>query len=241
MKIIKVLPFFLFIFSISAENILFIGNSYTEEIKSTITELFTKQHAGAKLEFIHPTGKNLLFHTDNVNTMKKISNGDWDKIILQEDSALSADPQKNEDFHKAVALFSKFVISLKKQPKIYLLMPSALRDGDKKNPKTFPDYETMQELIAENYTKASYANKAPVIPVGLAFKELKKRYPDFFKNLYKEDGSLPSNIGSYLAACVIYGSVVNGAPVMSIKWFGDLDPENAIEIRLIAKKIIDQN
>ena len=241
MKLLKLLPLFILVSTVSAENILFIGNGYTEEIKSTLTTLFTKQSAGAKVEFIHPAGKNLLFHTDNVNTMKTINNGDWDKIVLQEDLVYSAHPEKVKDFQKAAAEFTKFFRSLKKQPKIYYLVASANRDGVKKFPNVLSDYSTMQDLIVENCSKVASANKASIVPVGQSFKELKKKYPDFFTNLYKEDGSLPSNVGSYLAACVIYGTIINGAPVMSIKWFADLDPENAIEIRIIAKKIIDQH
>ncbi|MCM8528201.1 MAG: hypothetical protein NE327_16885, partial [Lentisphaeraceae bacterium] len=85
MKLIKILPFFFFLFSLSAENILFIGGSYTEEIKSTLTQLLQKENTGTRVQFISPAGKDLKFHINNVNTMKVINNGDWDKIVLQED------------------------------------------------------------------------------------------------------------------------------------------------------------
>ena len=240
MKLLKILPFFLLLTSLSAENILFIGNSYTGGIKSTLSELFKKENTATKLEFINPGGKNLMFHVTNPKTMQVIKNGDWDKIILQDQSQTPALPNYNKIFHKATAEFTKLFKSLKKQPKVYYYMTWGRRDGDKKNAKVFPDYETMQELLTENYNKAATVNKATIVPVGLAFKEVFKKHPDFFNNLYAKDGSHPSKAGAYLAACVFYGTILDQAPIMSIKWNSSLEPENAVQLRIIAKKIIDQ-
>ncbi|MCM8527447.1 MAG: hypothetical protein NE327_13075, partial [Lentisphaeraceae bacterium] len=131
--------------------------------------------------------------------------------------------------------------SMKKIPKIYYMIPPAYSKGDKSDEKAFPDYTTMQDLITESCKKAATDNKASFIPIGLSFQALLKKYPDFFPNLYKEDGKTPSEVGSYMAACAVYGTIISGAPVVSIKWFGEVDPENAIEIRLIVKKVIDQH
>ena len=113
------------------------------------------------------------------------------------------------------------------------------RDGDKKNPKIFPDYETMQGLLTENYKKAARANGATIVPVGLGFKEFFKKDKDFFKSLYARDGSHPSKAGAYLAACIFYG-ILEESPVISIKWNSSLEPYEAVQIRMAAKKIIDQ-
>jgi hypothetical protein len=44
-----------------------------------------------------------------------------------------------------------------------------------------------------------------VAPVGLAWKLARERIPGV--SLYATDGSHPSRIGSYLAACVIYSTL----------------------------------
>lgn len=86
-KIIKALPFFLFIFtSFATENILFIGNSYTGQIRKTVTELFKQHKVDANLKFINPGGKNLKFHFENKDTLEIIKTGNWDRIILQDQS-----------------------------------------------------------------------------------------------------------------------------------------------------------
>ena len=241
MKLLKLLPIFFLVSSLSAENILFIGNSYTAGIKDAFTELLKRQNTAAKVVFISPAGKKLSDHINDVKTVNTIRTGDWDKIILQDQSQLPALPGHNKSFHEATAEFAKIFKALKKQPKVYYFLTWGRRDGDKKYANVFPDYETMQDLLTENYNKAAHANKATVVPVGLAFKEVLRKHPDFFKNLYASDGSNLSEEGAYLAACVFYGAILNEAPIISIKWNGDLDPSTAIELRLIAKKVIDQN
>ena len=239
MNIIKTLPFFLFLFSLSAENILFIGNSYTGGIKSTVTELFKQQGSNAKIEFINPGGKKLKDHINDVKTVNTIRTGDWDKIILQDQSQTPAIPNYNKIFHEATAEFNKLFKSLKKQPKVYYYLTWGRRDGDKKNSKIFPDFETMQDLLTENYKKAAHANGATIVPVGLGFKEVFKKDKEMFESLYARDGSHPSKAGAYLAACIFYGTILNEAPVISIKWNGDLEGYEAVQLRLAAKKIID--
>ena len=240
MKIFKILPLLLLISSLSAENILFIGNSYTGGIKGAVSELFKQQNSGAKIEYINPGGKNLMFHVKNPKTIEKIKTGDWDKIVLQDQSQTPALPGYNKIFHDATAEFTKLFKSLKKQPKVYYYMTWGRRDGDKKNEKHFPDFETMQDLLTENYKKAAQANGATIVPVGLAFKDIHAKDKDVFTSLYAKDGSHPSKAGAYLAACIFYGTILDQAPVISIKWNGGLEDHEAVQLRLTAKKIIDQ-
>jgi len=240
MKLLKLLPFFLLIFSLSAENVLFIGNSYTGGIKGTVADLLKNQKSSTKVEFISPGGKNLMFHVKNPKTVAKIKNGDWDKIVLQDQSQTPALPGYNKIFHEATAEFAKLFKTLKKKPKVYYYMTWGRRDGDKKNPKVFPDYETMQKLLTDNYKKAAQANGATIVPVGLGFKEFHKKDEEFFKSLYARDGSHPSKAGAYLAACMFYGVLFDEGPIISIKWNSSLDPADAAQIRMVAKKIVDQ-
>lgn len=238
MKLLKILPFFLLIFSLSAENILFIGNSYTGGIKKTVTELFKQQNSNSKIQYISPGGKNLMFHVKNPKTVDKIKNGNWDKIVLQDQSQTPALPGYNKVFHDATAEFTKLFKSLKKKPKVYYYMTWGRRDGDKKNARVFPDYESMQKLLTDNYKKAARANGATIVPVGLGFKEFFQKDKDFFKSLYTGDGSHPSKAGAYLAACMFFG-ILEESPVISIKWNSSLEPSDAVKIRMVAKKIID--
>ena len=68
----------------SPKRILFIGNSYTGQIRFEL-QSFVKAspHQSADLEFIHPGGKTLMFHADQAKTIKRIRDGNWDIVVLQ--------------------------------------------------------------------------------------------------------------------------------------------------------------
>ena len=121
MKLLKILPLLLLLTSLSAENILFIGNSYTGGIKSSVTELFKQQNSNAHIEYINPGGKNLMFHVKNPKTVEKIKNGNWDKIVLQDQSQTPAIPNYNKIFHEAAAEFAKLFKIIKKTTQSVLL------------------------------------------------------------------------------------------------------------------------
>ena len=59
--------------------ILFIGNSYTGQIRNTVKELIAASSlsASTEIEFITPGGKTLEFHLNNEKTTKRIAEGNW--------------------------------------------------------------------------------------------------------------------------------------------------------------------
>lgn len=235
MKLLKLLPFLLFLSSIAGEKILFIGNSYTGGIKGTVTQLFKEQKTDAKLEFINPGGKNLMFHFKNAKTIERIKKGDYDKIILQDQSQTPALPGYNKIFHDATAEFAKLFKSLKKKPTVYYYMTWGRRDGDKRNKNIFPDYPTMQKALTENYSKAAKKNGAIIVPAGLAYRELFKKDKELFRSLYAGDGSHTGKNGAYLISCVFYAVLFKKDPVKDIKWNSKLDAKTAAKLRQIAK------
>ena len=73
------------------KRILFIGNSYTAGIQSTLKSFVkASPHQGTHLEFITPGGKNLLFHADQKKTIERIRDGKWDIVVLQDQSQTPA-------------------------------------------------------------------------------------------------------------------------------------------------------
>ena len=75
---------------------------------------------------------------------------------------------------------------------------------------------------------------ALVIPVGLAFEEAYKRKPEL--KLHQDyDGSHPTLIGTYLAACTVVASVYGISPVgNSYDYFGKVDKETAAFLQQVA-------
>jgi hypothetical protein len=220
----------------AAEKILFIGNSYTGGIRKTVTELFKQEKADVEIHYINPGGKNLKYHVANKNTLEKIKSAEWDKIVLQDQSQTPALPDYNKIFHEAADEFTKLFNGMKKKPKVYFYMTWGRRDGDKKNIKLFPDFNTMQKALTENYSKAAKKINAKISPVGPGFKKIHDSDKELFKSLYRGDGSHPSPTGAYLAACIFYAVLLEKNPE-TIKWSAKLDPKIAATLRKTAREV----
>jgi uncharacterized protein (TIGR03382 family) len=100
------------------------------------------------------------------------------------------------------------------------------REGDLQNPNLFPDFPTMQAALTGGYVAyrdATSTGDRPtwIAPVGPAFALV---YDDVvagggdpldpssrFWRLYVDDGSHPSALGTYLAACVFYDAITGEA------------------------------
>ncbi len=92
------------------------------------------------------------------------------------------------------------------------------RDGDATNPTLYPDFPTMQDELTEGYLAYRDRFSTPerpvwVAPAGLAFAAVFADTPEpadpegLFYRLYDNDGSHPSPLGTWLAACVLYSAM----------------------------------
>lgn len=85
----------------------------------------------------------------------------------------------------------------------------------------YQDKPDMTRGLADAYVEAGRANRAHVIPAGLAFARSIERRPDV--NLYVPDKRHPSLAGTYLVACTVLASVYGVSPVGNTYTAG-LDP-----------------
>ena len=190
--------------------ILFIGNSYTGQVRNTVTKLIKASPEGAstQMEFITPGGKTLEFHLKTASTVKKIREGNWDFVVLQDQSQTPAVfPKKFE----AAAIGLDKVIDASGAKTVFY-QTWGRKDGDKKIPKLFPDYQSMQKKLSANYRRAAKRCEAILAPVGDTWAVVRKADPELGAALYKGDGSHPSGKGAYLAACVFYAAIFEKSP-----------------------------
>lgn len=92
--------------------------------------------------------------------------------------------------------------------------------------------------IRPTYVSVGNELDALVIPVGLAFERAYEQRPDIV--LHETfDGTHPSMLGTYLAACVVYQSIY-GQSVTSTEYdyFGEVDKESAEFLRRIADETV---
>ena len=221
-----------------AKKILFIGNSYTSQCSRTITDLFINENPEWKLTFHTKGGKDLAYHLADPATEKLIRSQKWDFVILQEQSQKSGlGGKSSQGFHNAIASFSKIIQNNGSTPCLYLTW--GRKAGDKKNPKIYPDYQSMQEKISAAYFKAGKNNQARILPVGLAYSKIKQQDQTLFKSLYKKDGSHPSEIGAYVVSSVFWGGLTGKDPT-TIRWRGKIEKPKAVQIREAAQAALEK-
>tara|TARA_R110002096_G_scaffold6186_3_gene28260 strand:+ start:555 stop:1268 length:714 start_codon:yes stop_codon:yes gene_type:complete len=215
-----------------AVKILFVGNSYTGQIRKTLTEMTSgSSMKGAVLEFIIPGGRALKQHLENEETVARIRQGGWDFVVLQEQSQTAGLPGELEkSFHDSVDKLCRIIKKSGAIPVLY--MTWGRRDGDKANPSVYATYEAMQSRLTAAYEKAASRNGAGLAPVGLAWKAVREKNPDI--ELYKGDGSHPSLKGACLTSCVFLQVVFKADPesVGSVK---GVSPEEFALFQSVAK------
>lgn len=93
---------------------------------------------------------------------------------------------------------------------------------------------------AKHYIEAGNEINALVIPVGLAFEEAYRRRPAI--KLHAEfDGSHPSLLGTYLAACVSYNSIYGKACVgNSYDYFGRINASDLSFLQEVGDAVVAQ-
>ena len=96
----------------------------------------------------------------------------------------------------------------------------------------------MIRTIEQTYVTNANELGALAIPVGLAFELAYERRPDIV--LHKTfDGTHPSMLGTYLAACVVYGSIYDRpASDLEYLYFGEVGEDDAVFLRAIADETV---
>lgn len=188
--------------------ILFIGNSYTyynstpELLKALIHEKFPERVV--KTQLISGGGMTLADHWQNDGTVETIRTGEWDYVVLQEQSKLGMPVMIDNDiyFGQTEQFFEharKFDSEITKtDAKTVFLMTWSVRDQPNE-----------QAILTHAYMAIAKELEAIVAPVGLVWDELRTN-PKL--ELYADDGGHPSPMGSYLSAVTLYATLMSDDP-----------------------------
>ena len=223
-------------------NALFIGNSYTgvNNLPSLTSQLTTSLGDTLTYSSNTPGGYTLQGHSTNTTTLNSIEQGNWDFVILQDQSqrpSFSPAQVATEVYPYAKTL----VDSIKSantctEPLFY--MTWGRENGDQQNCQFYSPictYNGMQERLRTSYMEMATDNNASVSPVGAAWKYTRDNYPTI--NLYSPDESHPSLEGSYLAACVFYSSMFKKSPE-GASFNAGLSTATASTLQEVAKLIV---
>jgi hypothetical protein len=236
-----------FIASIPAANAktvraLFIGNSYvaTNNIPNILKSIAISTGDELVYDAVTPGGTTFMAHCANPATISRIAEGNWDYVVLQEQSQMPAFP--DEQVATEVYPYARQLDSLVKlyNPcgKTMFYMTWGRKNGDAANCPFFPPictYDGMDSMLHHRYTTMAEDNNALLAPVGAAWHYLRDEHPDI--ELYVADESHPSYAGSYLAACTFYAMMFQKSPMMA-SYGGSLSSPVATIIRQAVATVV---
>jgi len=191
------------------KNILFLGNSYTyyNDLPAMVRSLASAVGLSATTSSNTPGGQTFQGHTSS--STSTINSGNWDVVVLQEQSQKPAFPQS---YVYQTSLLDSMALVNAIRSKDPCTVPVFHQtwgrlNGDSQFCGQLPElctYEGMQDRLTDSYsTFASTNQPASVAPVGEAF----RGFGDTRQSLYSGDGSHPSREGSYLAACTLLETI----------------------------------
>ncbi len=221
---------------------LFLGNSYTDynNLPELVKQLALS--AGDTLEYSKytPGGYTLEGHSTNSTSLNLIQAGNWDYVVLQEQSqrpAFSDAQVANEVYPYARKLDSLIKLSNPCAATLFY-MTWGRKNGDAGNCPFLPEictYEGMDSLLQLRYTIMAQDNNASVSPVAKVWRSLRENHPNI--ELYIADESHPSNNGSFAAACTFYAMLFGKDPAATSYNF-TVNAADAAIIKNTSKNIV---
>lgn len=214
--------------------ILFIGNSYTyvNDLPAMFAELARAGGHKVVTGMVAEGGWTLANHVQSSETLGKLKSSKWDFVVLQEQSEIPASEQSRTDsMYPAARVLVWQVESVSAIPLFFQTW--AHRDGWPEN--GLPDYKSMQVQIDQGYQGISQELHVGIAPVGYAWSIVRGVDPEM--DLWQDDGSHPTEQGTYLAACVFYAAIFRQSPE-GLTFLGQLPNETAQELQMIAASAV---
>lgn len=189
------------VFSAVPHRVLFVGNSYTYVnggVDVHMRNLYLTAHPDSLLETANVTvgGFTLGDHWHYAPTHTAIDSGNWDVVVLQEQSQRPV--LEPDSFYYFARLLNGEILHANSETAFYMTWA---RQYD----------PPMIDSLAAAYDSIGHELGALVSPCGRAFQRVVEE--DTTINLYDTDGSHPSVWGTYLVCCVFYAALVQESPV----------------------------
>jgi len=224
--------------------VLFLGNSYTSvnNLPNFVNSLSATNNKILITDLNTPGGYTLEQHSSNSTSLQKIRKGNWDFVVLQEQSQIPT-----IEFHKENSMYPatrRLNDSIKKYnpcAKTLFYMTWGRRFGGQQCDDSgiycspdFVDFTHMQDSLESAYWGITQELNAQVAPVGIAWK---KAITEQDIVLHSSDNSHPNYSGTYLAACVFHSLIWNTNSFEN-PFIGNLDEEMAQLLQSIADSIV---
>lgn len=228
----------------TSKRVFFIGNSYTyvNDLPNLIKNVAAS--TGDILNHQSQTiGAATLESHFNSTTVGILNQGNWDYVVLQEQSQRPSFPDQevqNKVYYYASQL-SNVIKGMNGCGNVIFYMTWGRKNGDDTRCAVQPavcTYEGMDDLIYQRYMEMARTNEGIVSPVGKVWRAIRAQDPSM--ELYDSDQSHPSYIGSMAAAYTFYTILYKKDPTL-VPYNGTLTPAQAQLIKNIVKTTVFNN
>lgn len=221
---------------------LFIGNSYiaSNNLPNLIAQMANSTGDELLFDSNTPGGYTLKQHSTNATTLSKINQGDWDFVILQDQSQYPSfsDNFVQQNVYPFAEALNQTITSANSCTETLFYATWGRKNGDQDNCGGWPPvctYEGMDNLLQERYRYMADENDALLSPVSWVWRYIRTNHPEI--ELYTSDNSHPSVAGSFAAAATFYTVMFEKNPV-EIGFNSNLSADTADKIRAAVKTIV---
>lgn len=236
------LPFLMNGQSRSEKKVLFLGNSYTyvNNLPQLVSEVAASMGDTLFTENNCPGGYTFQNHSTNTTSLNMIMQGNWDFVVLQEQSQLPSFPinQVTTSCFPYAHLLDSIIRVYNPCSGTMFFMTWGRKNGDASNCQNWPPvctYAGMDSLLRLRYQMMADSNDAVLSPVGAVWRYIRNHFP--LVELYAGDESHPSEAGSYAAACTFYTAIFRKDP-QTIPFTYTLTQADADAVKLAAKLVV---
>jgi hypothetical protein len=194
--------------------VLLVGNSYTQfhMLPRLIERLAASTDTALQVDAVTHSGYTLRRHWIVGLARERIASGGYQLVVLQDHSLRPIDrPAEFDDYGQR---FARAVESAGASTVLFQTWaPGPRARFYRERAKTADaviDATTVTARLEHAYADLAQRESARVAPVGRAFARAAETHPEL--ELYGADGTHPSWSGSYLAACVLYGTLTGRDP-----------------------------
>lgn len=222
------------------ERILYIGNSYLyyndslhNHVRRMLNEVYPKKIVTSNYKSVTISGSRSWHHNiDHSLSHKNLgAKKPFQLVIFQGGSGETNTKSERKIFSNEVEKVVKKIQESGAEAALYMIH-AYVHPHKNANPQMIEDIKKM-------YINAGIKNQALVIPVGIAFENAYQMKPNI--QLHKSfDGTHPSILGTYLAACVVFASITQKSPIgLEYSYFNEVDDAEKIFLQSIAHKTVE--
>lgn len=222
--------------------VLFIGNSYTHgnnmpRMLANIASSDAGSDVVLEIQSVTKAGGTLSAHWRDGRALAALKSRKWDYVVLQEQSLWALRPETVEETAEDMRRWVDEIKKTGAKPSLFVTwarQPGSFWYTDRKHAYLkSPQY--MQEKLNRNSDALAEQLGLVTVRVGDAFAAAQaqnRKWP-----LFAADSSHPSPVGSYMAALILYQTLVRRSPEGTTHSPAGVSAEAAAQLRTIAASL----